>query len=144
MWHQEEFVRFYMTPRILFTKKHKSHQVEWVKKKDTWTEEKWKNVIFSDEKKYNLDGLVGCQFYLHDLRKHEQIFPNSYLGSILFKWKGQVNWNDGQTKCYKVHRNFRTAYCYLFNLMNKTKSFSTTFSNAAIHNAKHTKTKFTF
>lgn len=38
----------------------------------SWTE-KWETVIFSDEKKFNLDGPDGLQYYWHDLRDQKEI-----------------------------------------------------------------------
>ena len=74
-----------------------------------------RNVIFSNEKKFNLNTSDGCQCYWHDLRKDEQIFFQTaiwrrvahVLGSILLKWKDHFNWNEGQTKCYEAQGNFR-------------------------------------
>ena len=44
-----------------------------------WTKE-WDQVIFSDEKKFNLDGPDGYQYYWHDLRKDQEIYSKRVHG----------------------------------------------------------------
>jgi len=36
----------------------------------TWNKE-WKTVVFSDEKKFNLDGPDSYNYYFYDIRKEE-------------------------------------------------------------------------
>ena len=54
--------------------------IDWVKKKVTWTKEKWETVVFSDEKKIHLDGPDGSQCYWQDLRKEKQLFSKRLFG----------------------------------------------------------------
>ena len=60
----------------------------------TWNEE-WRKVVWSDEKKFNLDGPDGFSYYWHDLRKEEEIFSSRAQGggSIMiwasFGWGGK-------------------------------------------------------
>ena len=52
-------------------KGHKARREEGVREKVQWNVEKGTKVIFSDEKKFNLDGPDGFQYYWRDLRKDE-------------------------------------------------------------------------
>ena len=47
----------------------------------TW-KKKWKNVIFSDEKKWNLDGPDGYSNYWYDINKNKEIFSKRPFGNF--------------------------------------------------------------
>lgn len=44
-----------------------------------WADQ-WKRVIFSDEKKVNLDGPDGLNYYWHDLRNEKEIKMSRNFG----------------------------------------------------------------
>jgi len=51
--------------------------------------DKWDKVVFSDEKKFNLDGSDGLQYYWHDLRKEkETYFSRQSGGGSVMIWGG--------------------------------------------------------
>jgi len=51
--------------------------------------EKWYSVMFSDEKKFNLDGPDGFRYYWHDLRKDPKIFSRrQFGGGSVMVWAG--------------------------------------------------------
>ena len=59
--------------------------IDWVKKKVTWTKEKWETVAFSD--KFNLDGPDDSYCYWHDLRKEKQMFlKRPFGGGSVMVW----------------------------------------------------------
>ena len=50
-----------------------TRRVAWARQHMAWKAE-WKQVLFSDEKKFDLDRQDGVAYYWHDLRKEEKIF----------------------------------------------------------------------
>ena len=59
--------------------KHKEECVRWAKDYSHWRT-RWRRVIFSDEKKFNLDGPDGFAHCWHDLRKEPQYFSKRQQG----------------------------------------------------------------
>ena len=64
----------------------------------------WHTVVFSDEKKINLDGPDGYNFYYHDIRKKEVILSrlHSRIGGVMLwsaiPWYGQIKLEFKTTK----------------------------------------------
>ncbi|KAG6616663.1 Transposase [Phytophthora cinnamomi] len=64
----------------VLTKKHKEARLTWARAKVTWDMTKWGNCVFSDEKKFNLDGPDYMQHYWHDLRREPEIYSTRQSG----------------------------------------------------------------
>lgn len=78
------------TPNL--RKRHKDARVQWARNQMNWTDE-WLSVLFSDEKKFNLDGPDGWAYYWHDLRKEPRTFLSRQQGGgSLMVW-GAFSYN---------------------------------------------------
>lgn len=76
------------TPHLTFTKRkhtpklekhHVAARLSWAIERVSWGP-KWRQVVFSDEKKFNLDGPDGFQYYWHDLRNEPQVYSTRQMG----------------------------------------------------------------
>lgn len=66
----------------------KAERLQWARDHMQWVEQ-WSRTIFSDEKKFNLDGPDGYAYYWHDLRKEKLIFSRrNFGGGSLMVWLG--------------------------------------------------------
>ena len=68
-----------MKKKPLLTILKQKKRLEWALEKVSFGNN-WRNVIFSDEKKFNLDGPDGIASYWHDLRKEKLIFSKRQQG----------------------------------------------------------------
>jgi len=135
------------TPAL--TVRHKQVRVEWVKEKVTWTKQNWENVVFSDEKKFNLDGPDGTQCYWHDLRKEEQLFSKRpFGGGSLMIWgafsaagKAELVVMEGRQNSQRYIDVLEKS---LLPFLSVTHNNNATFQqdNAAIHTSRVTKNWF--
>ena len=118
---------------------HKKKRIEWAKNHMDFGE-KWQKVIFSDEKKFNLDGPDGYQFYWHDLRKEPQYFSKrAFGGGSLMIWAA-IGWNGKSELVFLSGRQDSHKYKdvlnkYLLPFTNRIAGVETIFQqdNCRIH-----------
>lgn len=87
--------------KALFLKPHHEiARIDWAMKYMNLTTE-WCHVVFSDKKKFNLDGPDDCHYYWHDLSKEKKFkFSRNFGGESLMVWAGFSAF--GKTSILKV------------------------------------------
>ena len=91
------------------TKSHKDLRLKWAKDHMTWNEE-WRKVVWSDEKKFNLDGPDGFSYYWHDLRKEEDIFSTRAQGGGSIMIWASFGWGGKSSICFVDGRMNSNGY----------------------------------
>lgn len=130
-------------PRLL--PRHKSARLTFAEKYKFWDTE-WQSVIFSDEKKFNLDGPDGCQKYWRDVRRdRETRYARNFQGGSLMVW-GAFGYRGKSPICFVTHKMDSKLYCELLDnvlidfaedLWDSDWIFQQ--DNAAIHVSRETK-----
>jgi transposase len=129
------------------SKADKLARVCWARDHMQWKEE-WLRTVFSDEKKFNLDGPDGFAYYWHDLRKEKVIFSKrNYGGGSLMVWiglskdfKAKLYVIDGSLNSVKYQALLGTVFEPLRALVDGRYAAGTIFQqdNASPHTAKAT------
>ncbi|CAF2016077.1 unnamed protein product [Rotaria magnacalcarata] len=124
------------------TTAHKILRLTWAKDHMTWNNE-WHKVIWSDEKKFNLDGPDGFSYYWYDLRKEEEIFSTRVQGGGSVVIWASFGRGGKSSICFIDRRMNSNGYCevlkkHLLNIADSLGGFEWIFQqyNAPVHRAK--------
>lgn len=137
-----------MLRKPALTKAHKEQRLAFAKQHMAWGE-KWRNIIFSDEKKFNLDGPDGLSYYWHHLEdKREVTMSRNFGGGTLMVWAA-FSYNGQSPLCTISTKMNSDKYIelledVLIKFGNSTLGDTWTFQqdNAAIHTSKKVKKWF--
>ena len=72
-----------MKKQPYLTEKHMNSRIEFCNKHIFW-DNQWLNTIFSDEKKFHLDGPDGYAYYWLHLSRKEEVYSKNQNSTLLF------------------------------------------------------------
>lgn len=127
---------------------HKTNRLEFAKRHMAWTTE-WNKVIFSDEKKFNLDGPDCCNYHWHALDKPtDPKGSRNFGGGNVMVW-GAFSSSSRTPMCFISHRMTSTTYTELLeneliDLLENTMEEGAIFQqdNAPIHVSRESREWF--
>lgn len=136
-------------PKPLLKQHHKNARLKFAHNHMSWTTE-WRNVIFSDEKKFNLDGPDGYQYYWHDLRKErETMYSRNFGGGTVMVWAA-IGYCGASPICFISTKMNAAKYTELLEEVlleygdhYESENWFFQHDNAAVHTARLTKDWFT-
>ena len=127
------------------TIEHKKKRYEWAKEHVTWSLSDWKDVIFTDEKKFNLDGPDGFAYYWHDLRKEPEYFSCRQQGGKSVMVWGAISYYGVSDLVFIKQKQDSKLYCSVLeeNLIPFAETYvGETYilqqDNAATHTSRYT------
>ncbi len=110
----------------------------------TWSEE-WRRIVFSDEKKFNLDGPDGFAYYFLDLRREEHILSRRQQGGGSVMVWASFGWNRKSDLVFITGRMDSTKYqkmlednLLLFGPLMAGENWTFQQDNASVHASKTT------
>lgn len=137
-----------MRKKPLLRDSHKEARLSFARIHMSWTDQ-WNNVVFSDEKKFNLDGPDGYSYYFHDLRKEEIILSRRHSGGGSVMVWGAISYYGIIN--ISIIKGKQTSTSYIKLLEEKIKEIRKVFKskkwifqkdNAPSHASHETKTWF--
>lgn len=95
----------------VMTADHKKLRYQYTKDHVTWGLHEWTEVIFSDEKKFNLDGPDGFAHYWHDIRKKPRVFSTRQQGGTSVMVWGAMSCIQPSNVVFINDRQASKPYC---------------------------------
>lgn len=137
-----------MKSKPALTNRHKVARLDFAKQHMSWSEN-WNKVVFSDEKKFNLDGPDGFNYYWHDIRQPERYSTTrNFGGGSLMIWAA-FNYHNRTPICKVSGRLNSQGYInllenVLLDFLDEEPTCDSIFQqdNAAIHVSQASRTWF--
>lgn len=136
------FKKMKQTPKL--TEKHKEKRLNYAIEHIYWKKE-WRQVVFSDEKKFNLDGPDGFKHYWHHINMEEISFSKRVMGGGgIMVWIGFC-YNEKLTIQFIDQKMNSEKYCQMLDISlkgflddNKKNDYIFQQDNAPCHRARNT------